>query len=88
MTAIRAIPFTEYNAKLRSMSDWLRVNTLAIEHGYDPEELRGPSRLRVATDRRRVVAKRLRAEGWSYPRIGRNLGGRHHTSIMYLLGSA
>lgn len=85
MTAIRAIPLAEYNAKLRSMSDWLRVNTLAFELGYDPEELRGPRKLQALVSQRRAVAKVLRAQKWSYPRIGRALGGRDHSCVWWLL---
>jgi chromosomal replication initiation ATPase DnaA len=67
------------------MSDWLRVNRIAIEHGYDPGELRGPRKIQALVSQRRVVAKVLRAAHWSYPRIGRALGGRDHSCVWWLL---
>jgi chromosomal replication initiation ATPase DnaA len=85
---ISAIPLAEYYAKVQATADYLLVNQLARERGYEPDELRGPRRHRWLTAARRAVAEVLRASGWSYPRIGRNLGGRHHTSIMSLVGAA
>jgi chromosomal replication initiation ATPase DnaA len=35
---------------------------------------------------RKLAARRLRSMGFSYPEIGRALGGLHHTSAMYLCG--
>ena len=54
----------------------------------EPCDVRGPSHEAVCVEARRRVARQLRADGWSYPRIGRALGGRHHTTIMNLLRGA
>jgi hypothetical protein len=34
---------------------------------------------------RQLVATKLRQYGWSYPRIGKALGGYHHTTVMHLV---
>lgn len=40
-----------------------------------------------AVQARREVAAELRERGWSLPRIGKVLGGRHHTTVLnYLIG--
>lgn len=59
---------------------------VAAESGVSVEDIKGPSRLSVIVSARRIAARRLREAGLSYPAIGRFLGGRHHTSAMYLCG--
>lgn len=50
-------------------------------------QLRGPGRYHLLTEARQYAAYRMRHElGMSYPSIGAELGGRHHTTVMYLLG--
>ena len=46
-----------------------------LKRGRSMEQLRA----------RAEVAYLLRARGWSLPRIGRALGGMHHTSVMHSL---
>lgn len=45
------------------------------------EDILGPSRRRGPFLGRRAVILRLRADGFSFPQIGRWLG-RHHTTIL------
>ncbi len=54
--------------------------------GARPSDIRGPRRTRLLVARRRFIASKMREEGYSRPEIGRALGGRHHTTIMNLLG--
>jgi chromosomal replication initiation ATPase DnaA len=57
-----------------------------IATGSDPRDIRGARRTRLLVDKRRFIAAKMRAEGYSLPEIGRALGGRHHTTVMNLLG--
>lgn len=81
----------QYRADLRS-SDALRVmiadavKTAAAQHGTTVEALRGPQRHSDIVEARRDAAERLRGIGLSFPRIGQALGGRHHSTILNLLG--
>lgn len=55
--------------------------------GITREELLGQGRLRYLVDARTVVAVALRRRDpklWSYPTIGRRLGGRDHSTIISL----
>lgn len=59
----------------------------AAEAGLRASDIRGPCRLHRVVRVRAWIAAELRSTfGLSYPAIGRVLGGRHHTTIMYLLG--
>lgn len=59
----------------------------ADQCGVRASDVRGESRCRRVVRVRAWIAAELRAEwGLSYPAIGRVLGGRHHTTIMHLLG--
>lgn len=51
------------------------------------EEVRGSARYPRLVEMRRKIAKRLRDDGYSYPAIGRALGGKHHTSVMHMVRS-
>lgn len=62
------------------------VNAMCRDVGLRPEAVRGPRRLSELVRCRRAIALRLRQEGCSYPEIGRALG-KHHTSILGLLGA-
>ena len=50
-----------------------------------PTHITGKHRNGPVVDARRVVAKILRERGWSYPMIGRAIGGRDHSTIINLL---
>ena len=54
--------------------------------GASPRLIRGRSRLRWLVACRRFIAQKMRDEGYSYPAIGRELGGRDHATIMFYLG--
>jgi hypothetical protein len=67
-------------------------NTRAEDHlleevarvsGVRTEQLRGRSRMRHVAEARQVAMYVLRAQGLSYPAIGRALGGRDHTTAMH-----
>lgn len=62
------------------------VNAMSRERGLRPELVRGPRRWAELVRCRRAIALRLRAEGASWPEVGRALG-KHHTSVAALLGA-
>lgn len=55
--------------------------------GVTLAQLRARDRRGPMVARRAFVASKMRAEGYSYPAIGRALGGRDHSTIMSLLGA-
>jgi chromosomal replication initiation ATPase DnaA len=57
----------------------------ADRYGVSVEALQGRGRTRWISTARAAVASSLRDLGLSTGDIGRMLGGRHHTTIMYLL---
>jgi hypothetical protein len=46
-------------------------------------EIIGEGRARPFVEARAVIVQVLRQRGWSYPRIGKLLGNRDHTTIMH-----
>lgn len=56
--------------------------------GATPRQMRGRGRHRWFVLRRRFIARKMRAEGYSLPAIGRALGGRHHTTVLHYLRAA
>ena len=63
------------------------IHAIAAKHGATTTDVLGDRRWRHIVDARKEIAKTLRDEhGWSYKAIGRALGGRHHTTVMNLLG--
>lgn len=62
------------------------VATIAANHGTTVAALRGPQRHADIVDARRDAAFALRGLGLSTPKIGAALGGRHHATILNLLG--
>jgi Bacterial dnaA protein helix-turn-helix len=78
---------------------WIRNTKIVDQHhgitilhevserlGLPVGEIRSHRNHAHLVEARAQVAWRLRNElGWSYPRIGKLLGGFHHTTIMYLL---
>lgn len=61
------------------------VDEVAAHYGLDPGLLISPCRVERVFRARIEVAKRLRAIGYSMPRIGKVLN-KDHTSIVYYLG--
>ena len=56
--------------------------------GITPNTLLTRSNERQPVAARRYAAVRLRGMNFSYPQIGRWLGGRHHSTIMYYIETA
>ena len=54
----------------------------ATRHGMSVDAMKGHSREPRFAKARYEVMIALRDEGFSLTRIGRNLGGRHHTTIL------
>lgn len=65
---------------------WAYVTDRCHAMFADPAEVRGPRRYPRLVKVRSVIATELRQRDMSLPEIGRALGGRHHTTIMNLLG--
>lgn len=60
------------------------INAVASAFGVSPSLITNPTHQYDIARPRHVVAWLLyRRAGWSYPRIGKALGGRHHTTIMH-----
>lgn len=65
--------------------DWIfEAGCVAV--GARPWQMRGGDRKRWFSRRRTFIASKMRAEGYSYPAIARQFGGRNHTTIMFWLG--
>jgi hypothetical protein len=58
-----------------------------IATGADPREIRRPRRTKWHVCRRRFIARKMRAEGYSPRQIGKALGGFDRTTILNLLNS-
>lgn len=56
--------------------------------GVRPEDIVGPSRYSLYIPARFAVCTALSRRGWSYPQIGRFLGGRDHSSIIHAVRRA
>jgi hypothetical protein len=56
-------------------------------YGYSVEELQGRSRKKDLTDARREVVRQLWQAGFMLKEIGLVLGGRDHSTIIYLRDS-
>lgn len=61
------------------------VRRAARRLGVSPASVLGKSQQPQFVAARYEVAVALRRMGWSTPRIGRALGGRHHATIIHLL---
>jgi chromosomal replication initiation ATPase DnaA len=64
--------------------DWILEAGAKVTHA-SVRQLRSSSRHRWLTIRRKWIAGKMRAEGYSYPQIGRAFGGRDHATVMYWL---
>lgn len=62
------------------------VRRVAAERYVSYLDIRGRRRYPRLVQARVIAARRLRDAGFSFPEIGRALGGRHHTSVMWYLG--
>lgn len=60
------------------------IEEIAAATGAPAWMIRSRQRHPVLTEARAAAVRALRAEGFSWPEIGRALGGRHHTSVMWL----
>lgn len=60
------------------------IEQVAAATGAPAWMIRGRQRHPALTAARAAAVRALRAEGFSWPEIGRALGGRHHTSVMWL----
>lgn len=65
----------------------LVLDAVTSRTGVPLQLLRGRQRHPSLTAARAVAVRELRAAGYSYPKIGRILGGRHHTTVMWLARS-
>ena len=66
-----------------------RIDQICAEHGVTFEDIAGPRRTVSIIKPRFLVCRMLRDElGWSLPRIGRLLGGRDHTTILWAVRRA
>lgn len=61
-----------------------RFATLCRQKNYCMDELRGKSRIDSLVQQRRVIAKALRGEGFSFPEIGWAMK-RDHTSVQHMV---
>lgn len=59
------------------------IDSVALDFFVRPHEITGGMRWPHLVDARCVVSLILRARGWSFPRIGRLLGGRDHSTIIH-----
>jgi chromosomal replication initiation ATPase DnaA len=65
--------------------EWI-VRRTAADQGVKYRDVISPLRTAHLTHIRALAAMRLRVAGLSFPAIGKFLGGRHHTTVMNLLG--
>lgn len=59
---------------------------VATTHEVRVSDIRGPSRLKHIVAARKEACRLMLAEGFSSPMVGRFLGKRDHTSVLYLAG--
>ena len=74
----------DYAPQPSSLTPDYVVDVVADYFGIEPEKLSGKSRARDVALPRQVAMYLLREDsGISLPRIGKELGGRDHTTVMY-----
>ena len=64
------------------------LEDVARRFGLDVDTLRGDARRNFLTYPRGLVARELRQQGRSLDEVGEWLGGRDHSSVLYLLRRA
>jgi chromosomal replication initiation ATPase DnaA len=62
----------------------LVLDSVTSRTGVPAALLRSRQRHPALTAARALAVRELRAAGYSYPEIGRILGGRHHTTAIWL----
>jgi hypothetical protein len=58
------------------------IDRVADDFGYSHGEVIGDGREARMIDARSVIVRILRERGWSFPQIGRAIGGRDHSTII------
>lgn len=69
----------------RRVSAFELIDAAAIHAGVYPAEITGKRRNQHLVRARSAIAIVLREQGLSYPRIGKALGGRDHTTVINLV---
>ena len=67
-------PKTDWKADLRELADF---------YGLTVDDITGKSRRKHIIPARHHAMAMLRQRGWSYPEIGRKLGGRDHSTVIH-----
>jgi len=67
-------PRSDWKADLRALADF---------YGLTVEDITGKSRTKRIIPARHHAMAVLRQRGWSYPEIGRKLGGRDHSTVIH-----
>jgi hypothetical protein len=76
-------PFAYTNLTTRPATGMALVQAVADAFVISYGELIGQDRGRRYVEARAVVVAVLRERGWSYPRIGKLLGGRDHSTVIH-----
>jgi chromosomal replication initiation ATPase DnaA len=63
------------------------ISGVAQYHNLRVKDILGAGRFAELVAARRDIARTLRERGWSYPKIGRAIGGRDHATAMNLCGA-
>ena len=88
-----ATELTEFDLAARSVGGVSHdadaiAGEIAHRHGITVVDLKGPSRVAHLSRARHELYRRLRELGWSFPTIGRFVGGRDHTTVIKALWSS
>lgn len=77
----------QWMQRIRSVHMDKLVGKICFRRGLSSEVFMSPTRKHPYPEVRRVVAKELRKQGYSYSTIGRSMN-RHHSSILYMTKDA
>lgn len=72
------------NQNIAMLEDHLAI--VAHDFGVSIAALKGPGRMAFMAKIRQEFCRRAAFLGFSTTQIGRALGGRHHTTVLHLLG--